>query len=348
LSNRAVEDTSPSSAAALLDIDAPRRMAAVSVLAWIPILLVCTVAAIYATIVANYIGRFTHIVVGWLVAGATIIAFAAIVWFFHNRRTQLVVRRHLDQSDTTDFRILVPRLLERRGGFDTYAPSLVSGLAARCAFGLTVRSCDKSKRIDIAPIDHPIEPIPLDESAPAFVALRETSPGDGQEDGASPVEAPSAATDVERSLKRNWRFGGGWLSLVLLLALSAMIVYDVLLFKRTSWYLVAIVLWNACAMFGLGGRGAWTSFNQWVLVPGGLVVRQPKRRSHQQWNVRLFGRSTSVLLVRQNSRDVWQVWVADGEKEHTAYTTGAEAEMLLRFWLSPLTPPSAEQLSDLE
>jgi len=97
---------------------------------------------------------------------------------------------------------------------------------------------------------------------------------------------------------------------------------------------------------GWGGRGAWRSRQQWLLVPGGLASHRARFR-RRDWELHLFQRESSVLIVRNQWRHFWWVYVADRQTVQMAGMTPREAVMLLRAWLSPLPTPPLERLSDL-
>ena len=96
----------------------------------------------------------------------------------------------------------------------------------------------------------------------------------------------------------------------------------------------------------VGAAGAWTWRRQWLLVPGGLVLRKA-RWTGGAWRIHLYRRRSSVLLVQQMHRDKWMLCVADAETSDATRLTKTEAHVALSCWLSPLPPPPAERLRDL-
>ena len=96
----------------------------------------------------------------------------------------------------------------------------------------------------------------------------------------------------------------------------------------------------------LATGGAFTWRRQWLLVPGGVVVRTTGF-GWGHWRVRLYSRVRSVLYVGRISAVQWTIAVADGTRVETVRVTGAEATLLLRAWLSPIEPPPPERLTDL-
>ena len=96
----------------------------------------------------------------------------------------------------------------------------------------------------------------------------------------------------------------------------------------------------------VGAAGAWSWRRQWLLVPGGLVLRKG-RWTGGAWRIHLYRRRSSVLLVQQMHRDQWMLCVADAEASDATHLTKTEAHVVLSCWLSPLPPPPAERLRDL-
>jgi len=68
----------------------------------------------------------------------------------------------------------------------------------------------------------------------------------------------------------------------------------------------------------------------------------------RNWRIRVYDRRKSVLVVaRGNTRGIWNARVADRETMYQTMLTSRELRLFLRAWLSPLSPPPAEKLTDL-
>ncbi len=93
-------------------------------------------------------------------------------------------------------------------------------------------------------------------------------------------------------------------------------------------------------------RGGPYERAQWLLVPGGVLVRKAVRRSTRS-RLHLFDRRRSTLCLSQYRRQRWLVVAADAEECEQTLATDREAHFLLRAWLSPLEPPPADRLTDL-
>lgn len=80
-----------------------------------------------------------------------------------------------------------------------------------------------------------------------------------------------------------------------------------------------------------------------VAVTGGLVFRRSGWRE-QAWRLRMFRRSSSVLVYW---RERVVLACADADGVETVLLSPELAEIAIRAWLSPISPPGVETLSDL-
>jgi hypothetical protein len=234
-------------------------------------------------------------------------------------------------------------ILHSQQDYSDRETQVTSALAAD-GVGNVVALMGKSRQLSRSPIDVPFEPVPLDESAPAFRSLSPTCSA-AREEAIARAQHPGPF-ELPPTWRRRLRLGAGWLAIGIFafnLLLSSIRAWKI--GKPTleqMWWLGFLVL----MVWGVGGFGAWRSTDQWLLVPGGVIRRSAKSRS-SQWNLHLFTRTQAILLITDSRRSNRQVCVADGQQSATASVTPAEAELLLRAWLSPLPPPRIEQLGDL-
>jgi hypothetical protein len=63
--------------------------------------------------------------------------------------------------------------------------------------------------------------------------------------------------------------------------------------------------------------------------------------------LQVFDRRSSVLCVAPAARGFWHWVIYDGRELAGSFVTKIELEVMLAAWLSPLEPPSAEQLAEL-
>jgi len=226
-------------------------------------------------------------------------------------------------------------------------------LAHRSHRDLTIRACKPEFAVPIQPIEVPIEPLPLDESVPFVGQLGDGDQNDfdtgGSAERQAEVEADGSCTldesDFRRKLKRRISLIGGRWVFGLFLFAWAINALNAVVAWRITW---PFVLWTAMLAvfaFGVGGRGAWRSSQQWLIVPGGLVTRRANRRGG--WDVHLFDRRASVLTAYRHTRNHWFICVADEHTDQIAVVTPTESIALLRTWLSPLDPPPVERLQEL-
>ena len=214
-------------------------------------------------------------------------------------------------------------------------------LAGASHTGESCRICLPQKASPFKPIDQPFEPIPLDESDPYFFELEKlgTEPENEQTWISRKVEERGAT----RRMRRNLVLSGSWLFVVCF-------GFNVLLHAWDSWDVgrvtpkfVFFLTLFCMAVFGIGGRGAWTFWRKWSLLPGGVVVENASvfRAATTQ---RPFSRTGSVLIVRQSKRGLWAAHIADATRSASAQVTEREATMLLRAWLSPVPEETTQRL----
>lgn len=204
----------------------------------------------------------------------------------------------------------------------------------------TVLLQGKARELNRTPLEAPFEPVPVNESAPAFADLRSLA------DDRDAAPASGRAALLPPRWRRRLALGAGWFGLFFLVF---NFVPSVVVAWR-SWRLTPeVMLWSVLLILcfvGIGGVGAWRSTEQWLLVPGGLVRRLARGRS-STWMLQLFTPSSSILLLKDTEANNRVVAVADAHQSASVEVTVAEAELLLRVWLSPMPPPSIERLSDL-
>lgn len=276
---------------------------------------------------------------------------AVLLVFWYSRRrlwihTQVVAHAENDLHVATMLNKLVG---ERWRDYSTRIHFLVQTLAQRGRKNISCRVFHESKSAELFPLVVTFEPIPLDESAPAFCALEAAESFELSQAHSSDIvgESMPRARNAPSRLRRAVALGGGWFSVLSCGPLLLMGAVDSYRSGTLDWKLVLFGWVFVAGISGIGGAGAWRSRQQWLLVPGGIVVRSPGR-SGPGWRLHLFERRTGVLMVHQARGPLWMADVADGETHRRVGITEREANLLLRAWLSPLAPPPVERLSDLE
>jgi hypothetical protein len=209
--------------------------------------------------------------------------------------------------------------------------------------GTTVRLRQAADPEEIAPIDAPFEPQILDETSFALDAVAPDA-----EAGTSihpPVRFAPREGGAFAYVSRNVALGGGWLRFAPCILILLISLGEVATSRRigplTALYLViALVFLFAPQQSGL------FQHRQWFVLPGGLLRRRAKR-GRTSWDLHVFDRRNSVLIVGRIQRTQWAAFVADPQACEYLSATAKEVDLLLRAWLSPLHPPPVERLTDL-
>ena len=216
-------------------------------------------------------------------------------------------------------------------------------LLAAGRFNNAIRISSKPSEEAVKPFRLLFEPQPLDESDPTFLqleALEATDPSGT----APPREARFNSDATWLRVKRNIALRGGWF-------MTGIVALYLLLHAWRSYRQGAVgpnvVLWSAFLVLMLFGNvGAWSWRKQWLAVPGGLILRKAGLRD-RRWRLFVFRPCDSVLALYKRSRHQWVLCIArEGMLERTVVTK-READFVLRAWLSPLSPPPVEKLTDL-
>ena len=229
----------------------------------------------------------------------------------------------------------------------TNVKRVAEALARQGRTGAVVRIAKPNRTAPIEPLNVTFEPLPLDESVPLFVGLEQHAGAAWEGGYTSQADDASADEGASRGVfRRRILLSGGWLMIAIFAFNAAIGGWES---YRARHVTVNSVMWTVyliVALVGVGGRGAWRSRQQWLLVPGGLASRRARFR-RRDWELHLFQRESSVLILRNQWRHFWWVYVADRETVQVAGMTPREAVMLLRAWLSPLPTPPLERLTDL-
>lgn len=219
-------------------------------------------------------------------------------------------------------------------------------LVRRGRLGETVRMQRKGEFAPVQPLTVVFEPRLLDESDSAFAELEAATTCQPAAAGGASLAAPIDRDDstMLRHVKRNLKLRGGWAFVVMFATFLLRSAWESYQRGAITWELP---FWAAMTLLFLIGpdRGVLSGRAQWLLAPGGLLVRKAVRRSTRS-QLHLFDRRRSVLCMSQHRQKRWLVVVADTEACELTLTTDREADFLLRAWLSPLQPPPPDRLTD--
>ena len=182
------------------------------------------------------------------------------------------------------------------------------------------------------PIRVQFEPIPLDDTHPNLIELAKLSGGD------QPVVPRSRLL----ALSRNHLYQTLACLPGIVVALS--VLFDSM---KTGFRSQNLLFYLSLAMFliALPIGLFWTT--RWFVVPGGIAIRSPSwRRSLRR--PRLYTPSTTLLFVAEKGV-IWTVRICDADRVlETCSMSRLECIAVLGAWQSPLPPPDANKLVDLQ
>lgn len=248
------------------------------------------------------------------------------------QRAQARARRLAAESDLPDIAPRLQKLMPKiRGMFGSYAlVEIAKRLALEGRYGATVRIAAEDQADPIEPMDVPFEPRLLESGFSKHGS------------NAALVDDPMT---VSRRVRRNLLLKGGWIIVVAFVLNFGFAAIDAYRQWRITLPLIAWSLAFVAVLF-LPARWRWAAGKQWLVVPGGLILRKSSWRS-DKWRLHVFDRTRAVLLIYKLRRHQWALCVADDQESDSAVGTKEELEFALRAWLSPLGPPPVERLSDL-
>lgn len=217
-------------------------------------------------------------------------------------------------------------------------------LLAAGRFNHAIRIASRPSEEAVKPFRLIFEPQPLDETDPTFLqleALDATDPTDTE----APHDAGFNSDATWLRVKRNIALRGGWFMTGIVLLY---ILFHAWRSYRQGTVGPNVVLWSAFLVLMLfGNAGAWSWRKQWLAVPGGVILRKTGLRD-RRWRLFVFRPCDSILALYKRSRHQWVLCIArEGTLERTVVTK-READFVLRAWLSPLSPPPVEKLTDLQ
>jgi membrane protein YdbS with pleckstrin-like domain len=217
-------------------------------------------------------------------------------------------------------------------------------LAQRCvqngAHNLVLRVAWQPELPPIEPLTVEFEPTPLSEADEGFLQLA-TATGAAMTADRRELEASlhSPEKRITRRLKQFWRVAYG---VVLANVLFWLIEVARLIHTgRLTWTLLFLTAILGTLLLAPRFQSRTRRFGT-LAVPGGLI-----RRAHAGQKTHLFRRTSSVLIVFQYTKHQWAAAIGDADEQFITVGTFAEIEFLQRAWLSPLPPPTAEQVNEL-
>jgi len=273
----------------------------------------------------------------------TIVAAVFILWFSSStvwsRWRIRAAARQISRGETGDFSsawAVVARTVSPYTAAKELTACLARQSDARVAYWVAHEPPPANDALTI-----PFEPVPLDEADAAMRVINS-----GREHNVDHTAAPhSDACSQWGRIRRNVRLRGLLPVMLVLLGFVGQSAAAIAEGQITVSLLMAGAV--VAVMVFAGTQQGWLVRRQWFVVPGGLVVRRASWR-RARWTPVLFQRTDAILSVAWMSRRVWLIAVANAHDHAAFFGTACEAAFVLRAWISPLPPPSPEQLSDLE
>lgn len=231
----------------------------------------------------------------------------------------------LDQWGERPFKDVVAEVLgQMRTRYEQWLVQLLSSLANAGHSGFTIRQRAPDTPPHLEPLTVPFEPLPIDCRDARFRQIA----------GAVSAEPPGPIRLWWKDLRADDYFS-------LRIGVAALLLATVTLVSVRRGFgadsaaqtLAAIIFLRPKSQFDRSGR------SYWMLVPGGLIIRS-------RGVSRLCTRQNANLVLFGNSRGVASATVTIAGYIASRFLDALEAETLLRAWLSPLPPPTAEQVRD--
>ena len=270
--------------------------------------------------------------------GETPILFAYFKTARGHRSSHMLIRDH---SSDTSFEWLQEYVRGKTWFFPAFfAVELSKSLKKAGRWNSTVRLWKRRGPHSGELIDVNVDPVILNEADDRFVELRAAVGGplisEDRDDGGDWAR-------VGRSFRRHMRLSGGYGGVFMVLLFSVREGLECWKRGSLSFSFIALVIAFAVPFVFLLVESPGS---QWLLVNGGLVRRKTRLRGKSP-SLHIFDRRSSVMTLCEIWRDMWQLRVDDEKVSATGTLTSAEADMLLRAWLSPIPPPSVDKLIDL-
>ncbi|MBN1511088.1 MAG: hypothetical protein JXB13_03665 [Phycisphaerae bacterium] len=303
----------------------------------------------FATLLGN-LGAIVLLVVVSVVVGAV----GVPVLYWAPRRAAAIVRSSPDVDAEAVMRTVLARVgwLESTSVITAAIQAMVR--SGRTGVVVAVRQMGRHTPFRAAPtIGVPFEPLHLQDLAARIDELDGVIPRADTSVLVPASSRPSVTTDerAQRSIlrRRRWKrtalrvlSGVGWMPLA---TGAFFVVYGWKTARADPDPWVFLIL--------LGGLLAYVSMKfvgrgrEVLGVPGGLVFRSATPAS-RSWKVRLCTpRESNLCLINQQGRQ-WLLIAADGQHSYRRVLVESDAVAAYQAWISPLPPPSPEQLSDLE
>lgn len=334
------------------DLELPRFWLAGDCILMVILTTGITIAAIIGVIVmsstlsgmAGTAPRFNSaIFVGWVASSIGLIYFL----FYLQRGKAKNVAKELatDASIQEGTKLLAsakalrPTLSERHVFND-----LAKELALHGKTGAVYRVHFPGGRDGAVPIADPFEPRLLIETDPTFTELYNAiGAGDHFRRGAAEDDGIAGDRTLGKNVKRNMALQGGILSRLFMLLLF---IKEAVVVCNTGQPTFPFVIFGLLLLSIFFASPSGGNRFSWYLVPGSACLRLFNNR-YNKGTYALMKRTECVLMLVQMTRDVYLVYVTNGDKSRATRLTRRESQLLFSGWLSDVETPDAEKLAML-
>ncbi len=209
--------------------------------------------------------------------------------------------------------------------------------------GNVFRLWKKPKPQPITPLHVTFEPMLIDESNPGFRELAE-SPGSSLASSQSATPTHTFRESIlPPAVQRNIRLRGGYPIVLMGLLFLGIGVIEWVTIGQPSFNFAFWSLWFLMLLC-FPARNNKNYKQQWLMLPGGLLLRTAAKRG--MTDLHLFDAARSIMLCVHSRYRLWTIHVSDGQQRGWLSVTPIEMDIILRAWCSPIKPPTVEQLSD--
>jgi len=229
-------------------------------------------------------------------------------------------------------------------GFTSKMPLLAKAVWKSGLRGQTIRVVSRRTFPILSPLSVTFEPCDLKELNEQFQLLASSLPGTEIADSNIASASTGHKVKTAKFKRKNLRSAilWHWPTTILLSASFMLSIIN----GRPNWLMGLAVIISLLGILLNSSTTPPLASSNWKLLPGALLYQRPMgflfgRRQH------LFRRTDSLLFLWYFGFGVWAFWVGDDRYKRQMMIQPVEAQMLLRAWLSPVPPPTDEQLAQL-
>lgn len=229
-------------------------------------------------------------------------------------------------------------------GFASKIPRILKVIRKAGLCGQTVRIVSRRTFPILSPLSVTFEPCDLKELNEQFQLLASSLPGTEIADSNLASASTGHKVKTAKFKRKNLRSAILWQWPTTIL-FSASFMHSIIN-GRPNWLMGLAVIISLLGILLNSSTTPPLASSNWSILPGALLYRRPAGfffgpRQH------LFRRTDSLLFLWYFGFGVWAFWVEDDCCKRQMMIQPAEAQMLLRAWLSPVPPPTDEQLAQL-